>query len=89
MLMDIHRLAVTLAVLLLALASLALAGPVRCTTYEEKAMSRLQTICDDTRAVSTWSVTLHQWDTTITPPPGKTCTGQMNSRTQQVEVLCQ
>ena len=30
--MNIHRLAITLAVLLLALASAALAGPVRCTT---------------------------------------------------------
>jgi hypothetical protein len=37
--------------LLLALASSALAGPVRCTTYEEKSLGRLQTVCDDgTRA---------------------------------------
>jgi hypothetical protein len=37
---------------------LALAGPVRCTTYEEKTLGRLQTLCDDsTRAVSTWSST--------------------------------
>ena len=33
--------------LLLALASPALAGPVRCTTYEEKTLGRLQTLCDD------------------------------------------
>jgi hypothetical protein len=36
----------------------ALAGP-KCTTYEEKTLHRLQTLCDDgTRAVSTWSPTL-------------------------------
>ena len=80
--------ALTLA-LLLALASPALAGPVRCTTYEEKALGRLQTLCDDgTRAVSTWSPTLQQWTTRVTPPPGKTCTGQMNPRTTQVEIPC-
>jgi DNA-binding MarR family transcriptional regulator len=88
-LMKIHGLALTRAVLLLALASPALAGPVRCTTYEEKTLGRLQTLCDDgTRAVSTWSPTLQRWQSTVTPPPGQTCTGQMNSRTQQVEVRC-
>jgi hypothetical protein len=39
------RLAILL--LLLALASPAQAGLVRCTTYEEKTMGRLQTLCDD------------------------------------------
>jgi len=88
--MDIHRLALTLAVLLLTLASPALAGPsVRCQTYEEKTLGRLQTVCDDgTRAVSTYNRTLERWDTTVTPPPGQTCTGQMNPRTRQVEVRC-
>lgn len=83
MLMKIHGLAITLAVLLLALvwASPALAGPVRCTTYEEKTLGRLQTLCaDGTRAVSTWSPTLQQWDTTITPPLGQTCTRQWEGR---------
>jgi hypothetical protein len=62
--------------LLLALASPALAAPVRCTTYEEKTLGRLQTLCDDgTRAVSTYNRTLDRWDTTVTPPPGQTCTG--------------
>jgi hypothetical protein len=52
-------------------------------------MGRLQTICDDgTRAVSTWSSTLGRWDTTVTPPPGQTCTGQLNPRTTQVEIQC-
>ena len=69
----------TLVRLLLALASPALAGPVRCTTYEEKTLGRLQTLCDDgSRAVSTWSPTLGRWDTTVTPPPGQTCTGRFN-----------
>jgi hypothetical protein len=49
----------------------ALAGPVRCTTYEENTLNSLQTLCaDGTRAVSTWSPTLRQWQTTITPPAG-------------------
>jgi hypothetical protein len=46
---------------LLALASPALAGPVRCTTYEEQTLGRLQPLCDDgMRAVSTWRPTLQQ-----------------------------
>jgi hypothetical protein len=40
----------------LLLTSPALAGEVCCTTYEEKTLSRLHTICDDgTRAVSTYN----------------------------------
>jgi hypothetical protein len=35
-----------LTLLLLALATPALAGP-RCLTYEEKTLDRLQTLCDD------------------------------------------
>jgi hypothetical protein len=62
---------------------------MRCTTYEEKTLHRLQTLCDDgTGAVSTYNRTLDRWDTTVTPPPGQTCTGQLNPRTQQVEVRC-
>jgi hypothetical protein len=80
----------TLVILALALlASPALAGPVRCTTYEEKTMGRLPTLYDDgSRAVSIWSPTLQQWQTTITASPRQTCTGQMNPRTKQVEVRC-
>jgi hypothetical protein len=45
--------------LLLALASPALAGPIRCTTYEVKSLNRLQTLCDDgTRVVHAWNKTL-------------------------------
>jgi hypothetical protein len=40
----------------LLLTSPALAGEVCCTTYEEKTLSRLHTVCDDgTRAVSTYN----------------------------------
>jgi hypothetical protein len=75
--------------LLLALASHAWAGAVRCTTYEEKTLGRLYTICDDgTRATSYWSPTLQRWDTTITPPPGRRCTGEVNPRTRQWEGRC-
>jgi hypothetical protein len=77
-------------VLLLALAMPALAGsPTRCLTYEEKTLGRLQTLCDDgTRAVSTWSPTLQQWTTTVTPPPGQRCTGRLNPKTLQWEGRC-
>jgi hypothetical protein len=75
---------------LLALASSALAaGTVRCTTYYEATLNRWQTLCaDGTRGLSTWNGTLQRWDTTITPPPGKTCTGARNPRTGQVDVRC-
>jgi hypothetical protein len=65
------------------------AATTRCTTYEEKTLGRLQTLCDDgTRGMSTWNRTLERWETTITPPPGQRCSGQLNSRTRQVEVRC-
>jgi hypothetical protein len=48
-----------LALLLLTLATPALAGPVRCTTYPEPTLNRLQTLCNDgTRAVSRWNTVL-------------------------------
>lgn len=81
-----RNLTLVLLLLLLALASLALAGPVRCTTYEEQTLGRLQTLgADGIRATSTWSPTLQQWHTTIMPPPGQTCTGQLNPKTHQWE----
>jgi hypothetical protein len=44
-------------------------GPVRCTTYEEKTLGRLQTLCDDgTRGISTYNRILDRWEMTITPP---------------------
>jgi hypothetical protein len=84
---GLPRAVVVLALLLLT--SPAWAGPVRCQTYPEPTMGRLQTLCDDgSRAVSTWSPTLGRWHTTVTPPPGQRCTGQLNPRTRQVEVRC-
>jgi hypothetical protein len=67
----------------------ALAGTTRCMMYAEKTLGRLQTLCSDgTRAVSTWSPTLQQWSTTVTPPAGQTCQRRLNPRTKQVEVRC-
>jgi hypothetical protein len=87
--MRINLFAMVLAVLLLALASPALAGPVRCTTVEERTLGRWQTLCGDgTRAVSTWSPTLQRWQTTITASlqPRRTCTLHTTSR--GLEVRC-
>jgi len=65
------------------------AATVRCTTYEEKTLKRLQTICDDgTRAVSRYNTVLERWETTITQSPQPSCVGRVNPRTQQVEVRC-
>jgi hypothetical protein len=78
-----------LVLLILAWASPALAGSVRCTTYEEKTLGRLQTLCDDgTRAVSTYNRTLERWETIITESSRKACTGRLNPKTRQVEVRC-
>jgi hypothetical protein len=59
-------------VLVLLLVSVTSAGMVQtCTTYEEKSLQRLQTICSDgTRGVSLWNPTLQRWDTTVMPPAG-------------------
>jgi hypothetical protein len=74
--------------LILALAGPALAGPVRCMTYEERSMGRWQTLCSDgTRAVSTYSRTLSRWESTVTPP-GQTCQGRLNPKTHQWEGRC-
>jgi hypothetical protein len=52
-------------------------------------LNRYDSLCDDgTRAVSTWSPTLQQWTTTVTPPPGQTCTGRLNPKTRQWEGRC-
>jgi hypothetical protein len=52
-------------------------------------MSRLQTVCSDgARAVSIWNRTLERWETTVAPPPGQTCAGQLNPRTRQWEGRC-
>ena len=75
--------------ILLALTTPAWAGPVRCTTDEEPALQRRQTVCSDgSRATSSWSPSLQHWQTTITPPPGQTCTGRLDPRTHQWEGRC-
>jgi hypothetical protein len=71
--------------LLLLLATLAWAA-TRCTTYQERTLNRLYTVCDDgTWGMSTDSQTLERWETTVTTSPQKTCTGRLNPRTRQWE----
>jgi hypothetical protein len=81
---------IILALFLFALTSPSWAsGPVRCQTYPEPTMGRQQTICDDgTRATSYWNRTLERWDTTVSPPPGQTCTGRLNPTICQWEGRC-
>ena len=77
------------ALILLLLVSPAWAETTHCTTYQEPTLGRLQTLCDDgTRAISTWNRTLSRWESTVTSPPGKTCTGRLNPRTHQWEGRC-
>ena len=67
--MTIQGFAGTLAVLLLLGSGIALAGAVRCTTYEVKSLGRLETLCSDgTRAVHTYNKSLTRWESTVTPP---------------------
>src|SRR5688572_23695802 len=76
-------------VLLLILASPALADPIRCNTYEEKTLGRLHTLCNDgTRATSYWNRILERWETTVQPAPGarRSCTTQRHQQTKDVEV---
>jgi hypothetical protein len=83
---------VLLALILLSLllwAGVSWAVTTRCTTYEEKTLNRLRTVCDDgTRAVSTYNKTLSRWESTVTPPPGQTCTGRLHPKTRQWEGRC-
>jgi hypothetical protein len=87
--------AVTLILLALILLSLLLwaglswAGTTRCTTYEERALNRLHSLCSDgTRAVSTYNRALERWETTITGSHRKICRARMNPSTKQMEVRC-
>jgi hypothetical protein len=76
---------------LLGLASPGLGVAVSCTTYQEKTLGRLQTLCDDgTRATSYWNRTLERWETTIQPAPGtrRSCTTQRHPQMKDVEVRC-
>jgi hypothetical protein len=65
--------------LLLGLASPGLGAALNCTTYKEKTLGRLQTLCSDgTRTTSYWNRTLERWETTVQPAPGTrwSCTTQ-------------
>jgi hypothetical protein len=68
----------------------AMARTPSCFTYEQPALRRLQTLCNDgMRAVSTWDTTLRRWESTITtPPPGQTCRGRVNPTSRQWEGRC-
>jgi hypothetical protein len=88
----LFALALVLLALLLA-AVLLLVRPAwsatRCTTYEEKTLGRLHTLCNDgTRAISIYNKPLSRWETTITESPRQACTGRINPITRQVEVRC-
>jgi hypothetical protein len=67
--------AIVLGILALMLAALLLFvypawGATCCTTYEEKTLGRLQTVCSDgTRAIHTWNHALSRWESTVTVPP--------------------
>jgi hypothetical protein len=76
---------------LLRLANPALAAALNCTTYQEKTLGRLQTLCSDgTRATSYWNAILERWETTVQPAPGvrRSCTTQRHPQTKDVEVRC-
>jgi hypothetical protein len=68
----------------------AMAKTLSCFTYEEPALRRLRTLCNDgMRAVSTYNTTLRRWESTITtPPPGQTCRGRVNPTSRQWEGRC-
>ena len=80
-----------LVIQLLTLATSSLAGPtVRCNSTYSPTLNRYDFLCSDgTKGRATWSLTLQQWQTTITPPPGKTCTSRWDANTHQVVLNCQ
>jgi len=76
------RLAALLIVAFVPLVRPAIAGTTHYTTYQEKTLGRLQTLCTDgMRAVSPYTKTLERWESAISPPSGKTCTKPLNPRT--------
>jgi hypothetical protein len=73
--------------LLLALASLACPGKLRCTTYAEQTLQRWHTLCDDgTHAVSRYNRVPDCWETTMTSSRRTSCTVCMHPQTRQVEL---
>jgi hypothetical protein len=81
-----------LVLLTLVLASPALAGgQIRCQSYEEKTLGRLQTLCSDgPRATSYWNRTLERSETMVQPAPSarRACTAQKHPQTKDVDVSC-
>jgi hypothetical protein len=77
-------LAALLIIAVVLLARPALARTPSCFTYEQPALRRLQTLCNDgTRAVSTYNNTLRHWESPITTrSPGQTCRGLVSARKQ-------
>jgi hypothetical protein len=74
------RLLFALALFLLALLLLSLvfwvsvsrASTTRCTTYEERSLGRLQTLCDNgTRELHTWNRPRSRWESTVTGRRGR------------------
>jgi hypothetical protein len=75
--------------LLVALASPAWSGMLRCTTYEVKTLNRLHTLCDDGPcAVSRYNKTSEHWETTMISNPPPACTARMHPQTRQLELHC-
>jgi hypothetical protein len=63
--------------------------PAACTTTYDALLARWETVCDD----GTWALTRHNQlldrdETTVLSGPRRTCTGQRNPITRQVEVDC-
>jgi hypothetical protein len=76
---------------LLVQASPGLGAALNCTTYQEKTLGRLQTLCSDgTRATSYWNRTMERWETTVQPAPGarSSCTTQRHPQTKDVQFRC-
>jgi hypothetical protein len=75
--------------MLFALASPALADSVRCTTTYSRTLDLWHTLCDNgARGVTRHNKVLDRFESTITEPSKKACTGRMNPMTKQTEVRC-
>jgi len=75
--------AILLGLVAFLLVRLALAEATHGTTYAEKTLGRLQTMCaDGTRAVSTYNTTLERGESIVTESPRRECTRHLNPRGQ-------
>jgi hypothetical protein len=65
---------------------------LNCTTYQEKTLGRLQTLCSDgTRTTSYGKGTLERWEMTVRPAPGarRSCTTPMHPQMKHLDIRCQ